>query len=123
MKNIVNWLPAFFVMTVIFLLSSTPGSVIQEAGLGHEPLHIKGHFLLFFILCVAFYKASKNIIYSAVFSILYGVLDEFHQFFTFERSPSLFDIQIDAFGAIMAGIILWKLQHTLPKKLKSWLKS
>ena len=121
MKSIVKWVPSILVMFIIYLVSSTPGPVIQQAGLGHESLHITGHFALFFFLCISFYKATKNILLSIILSVIYGVLDEYHQFFTFERSPSIFDIQIDALGAIMAGIVLWKLQHILPKKLKNWL--
>ena len=123
MKSIANWTPAFSVMLFIFVVSATPGPVIQDVGLGYEPFHIIGHLAMFFVLCVALYKGTKNILYSVFLSTIYGILDEFHQYFTFERSPSLFDIQTDALGAIMAGIFLWKLQHILPKKLKNWLNS
>lgn len=121
MKVLKNWLPSIFMMFVIYAVSSMPGPVIREAGLGSEALHVKGHFILFFFLAIAFYKATKSIIYSTLFSVMYAVLDEYHQFFTFERSPSLYDIQIDSLGVIMAGILIWKFQFILPKKLKNWL--
>ena len=36
---------------------------------------------------------------------------------------SIFDIIVDSLGALLAGILLWKLQHILPKKLSNWLNN
>lgn len=116
-----KWLPSVFLMLVIFITSSVPGNVITSAGLGSEPLHISVHSLLFFLLCFTNYKATKNILLSIVLTIAYGASDEYHQKFTPLRSSSMFDIYTDTAGAIISGIILWKLQPYLPKKLKNWL--
>lgn len=121
MKRLENWVPALVVMAVIFVLSSTPGAIIKAAGFGKESYHIDGHFLLYFLLCFAYFKATNNIFYSIVLAVLYGITDELHQISTPGRSSSLFDVSTDAFGALLSGIILWKLNYLLPKKLKNWL--
>ncbi|RJR27035.1 VanZ family protein [candidate division WWE3 bacterium] len=108
-------------MLIIFLASSIPGKLVNSVGLGKESYHINGHFFLFFVLCIAYYKATKSIIKSIIFTFLYGILDEIHQIFIPLRSASFFDIFVDTAGGLLAGGLLWKLQHLLPKKLKNWL--
>lgn len=121
MESFKNWLPALFVMAVIYVASSTSGTTIAEVGANKEYILVNGHLILFFVLCMAFYKATKDIPTSVIFTIFYGVLDELHQVYTQLRNPSVFDIKIDAIAALIAGLILWKLQHILPVKLKNWL--
>lgn len=123
MSKLNLWVPAIVVMSIIFLISSTPGEVIQAAGLGYEPFHINGHFFLFLILTFTYYKGTKNIVYSVLLSTTYGVLDEIHQMFVPLRSASLFDIWTDFAGALVAGFILWKLLPKMPVRLKSWLQN
>jgi VanZ family protein len=123
MQGMKKWLPSILIMLVIFILSATPGKIINDAGLGRESLHIDGHFVMYLLLCAAYFKATKNIVLSIVLSAIFGVTDEFHQLFTPGRSSSWFDVGVDTVGASIAGIILWKLQPILPKKLKNWLLS
>ena len=122
MNSIKNWVPAIFLMSIIFLLSSATGQTIESSGLGKESIQINGHLFLFFFLCIAFYKATKDIAASIILTVFYGVLDEIHQTFVYLRSPSIFDIKIDTVGALLGGLILWKLLPLLPEKLKNWLK-
>lgn len=123
MKKLTNWIPAILVMTLIFAISSVKGVTINQIGLGKESYHINGHFLLFVLLCLTYYKATKNILLSMFITIMYGISDEIHQKFTPGRSSSMFDIYVDSMGAVLAGIVLWKLQPYLPKILKNWLNS
>jgi len=108
-------------MASIFLLSSISGPTIDYIGLGREAYHINGHFILFFMLCLSFYKPTKSIPISIALTVLYGVLDEFHQSFILYRSSSFFDVVVDSFGAVLAALVLWRYSHILPKKLKSLL--
>ena len=121
MRNIEKWLPAMLTMMVIFLISATPGKTINAAGLGKESIHLDGHFLLFFVLCLTYFKATKNISVSVLLSALYGVTDELHQLFVPMRQCSPVDMSVDALGALLAGGIIWRLQFLLPMKLRSWL--
>lgn len=124
-KDILNfisrWAPAIAVMLAIFILSSTTGKTINDAGLGKESYHVSGHFLMFFVLCIAFYKATKNIVLSIVLSIVFACTDEYHQLYTLGRSASYKDIATDSLAALVAGGLVWKLSQKLPAKLKSWL--
>lgn len=123
MSKLGAYIPAIIVMSIIFAVSATPGEAINSAGLGYEPLHVNGHFFLFFLLCFCYYRATHNILMSVVLTVLYGVVDELHQLYTPLRSPSIRDVSVDTLGALLAGIILWKLLHILPKTLKAWLRA
>jgi VanZ family protein len=121
MERIKNWTPAFIVMIVISIASSATGPFINSVGLNNEGYHIGGHFIFFIFLCIAYYKATKNIFHSIMLTLVFGIIDEFHQTFTPFRSASFFDIFVDTAGGLISGILLWKYQHILPKKLKNWL--
>lgn len=116
-----NLIPAILVMLFIFILSSTPGPRLDAAGLGGETIHVNGHFLMFTALCLAYYKAVKKIPYAILLTIIFGVSDELHQLWTPFRACSFEDVLVDSFGALIAGLFLWKLQPYLPKILKNWL--
>jgi VanZ family protein len=117
-----RWLPALLMMFIIFLVSATPGKVINSVGLGREVYHVNGHFILFFLLCFAYYKATKSLALSWIYTSLYAFFDEYHQKFVPLRSSSVKDIFVDILAATVAILIIWKLQPNLPKKLKNWLK-
>ncbi|OGC46431.1 hypothetical protein A2V49_02765 [candidate division WWE3 bacterium RBG_19FT_COMBO_34_6] len=112
MKNLLRWVPAVVVMIFIYLVSGTSGSTIQSAGLGNEALHIIGHFFIFVTLYISYYFATKKLFLSLILAVLYGLFDEYHQKFIYLRSPSLFDIKINTFGAV-SGLILCKLSQKL----------
>jgi len=116
-----KWFPAILMMLVIFGVSSIPGGVISESGFDREAYQINAHFVLFIILCLTFFKATKNILLSIILTALYGGVDEFHQRFVPLRNSSILDMNVDTFGGLISGLILWKFQHILPKKLKDWL--
>jgi VanZ family protein len=120
-KNIKNWIPALVVMTVIFTLSSAPGDVVNSTVAKYESVQVIGHFILFMILCLAYFKATKNILLSLLLSVLYAFFDEFRQSFTLDRSSSFKDILTDTLGALISCTFLWKLLPKTPKKLKDWL--
>ncbi|MBN1162913.1 VanZ family protein [Patescibacteria group bacterium] len=122
MKSCKRWIPALIVMCVIFLFSSMPGDTVDAVGLGKESYHINGHFLLFFLLMFSFYKAVKNTGISMLYTFAYAVFDEIHQIFVPGRSVQIFDIIVDLSGGLFAGLILWKLQHKIPRRLINWLQ-
>jgi len=120
-KKIINWLPALVVMSVIFILSSQPGEVVNSTVANTEPVQKIGHVIMFMILCISYFKATKNIPLSILLSLLYAIFDEYHQSFTADRSSSFSDIFVDVLGASVSGIFLWKVLPNLPKKLKDLL--
>lgn len=122
-RFLINLVPSLVIMTIIFVSSSTPGQVINQTVLSSPKYQISGHYIIFSLLCIAFYKAFKDTILAIYLSIFYAILDEIHQIYVPLRSASLFDIFTDTFGILVAGLFLWKLQHILPKKLKIWLNN
>lgn len=121
MKILKNWIPAILMMFLIYGLSSIHGDVIRQSIVGNESSEISGHFILFIILSIALFKATKDIPLSIVMTVSYAVLDELHQLSTPGRSCSISDLGVDTLGAIISGIFLWKLLPALPKKLKNLL--
>ena len=121
MKKLINWLPALVVMALIFILSSQPGEVVNATVARTENIQKIGHLILFTILCLTYFKATKSIRTSLLLTFLYAVFDEFHQSFTLDRSSSVSDIFVDMVGASISGVFLWKILPTLPKKLKDLL--
>jgi len=121
MKKIVNWIPAIIAMVVIFVLSSVTGGDLNAAGLGKPFLHTDGHFVMFLVLCLCYYKAAKSIFNSILLTVMYGILDETHQIFTPFRQSHFVDIFVDSIGALIAGVLIWKLYPILSKKLKKLL--
>ncbi len=122
LKKLTLWLPAIIVALVIFILSAVSGNTVTKMGLDQESIHINGHFILYFVLTFALYKATKNILLSVALSMLYGFLNEVNQLFVPQRSFQLIDIITNSLGIIAAGILLWKFYSKLPKKLKNWLE-
>ena len=121
MKKFINWIPAIFLMIVIFVLSSQPGDVVNSTVARTEPVQKVGHLILFALLCLSYYKATKKISFSIILTFLYALIDEAHQSFTLGRSPGTDDIFVDMIGASISSFLIWKKLPNLPEKLKSLL--
>ena len=113
-----NWIrrfgPAIAVMGLIFAASATPGSDLPKFG-GWDIFAKKGGHMMGYALLAASYfhvinngKKIKLIqFFGAVFlAILYSITDELHQVLTPGRTPSPWDVCIDATGSIV-GLGLW----------------
>lgn len=102
----------------IFMLSSQSGSSLDDAEnlLDFMPAaDFFGHIVLYFILAtlihtvLRFYLPKrKNLLMAdtVIFSLLYGVSDEFHQSFVPGRTVSGSDLLADVLGAVLA-VTLW----------------
>lgn len=123
MPKLKNWIPSIIMMLVIFLVSSISGATIQKTVLDNNTVQINSHFMLYFLLCIAYYKAVKDIPTAIIYTTIYAFTDEYHQMYTLLRSPSFFDIKVDVVGALIAGLLLWKLHFLLPKSFKNWLEN
>ncbi len=118
-----KWAPAIVMCVIIFAISSIHGNTVNSIGLGRESYHINGHFVLYMLLCIGFFKATKIYIGATVLSGLYALSDEFHQTFVPGRSWENFDLMVDGLGIALAIVIVWKIIHTQSNKLKNWLLS
>lgn len=111
-KDFLFWIPSIVWMIVIFILSSMTGSDLQNTFPFFSDFNW-GHFVAYFILAIAYYfalhrkvKHPKVLYIIIVLSILYGITDEFHQYFTPSRVPDINDLLADGIGAAVAAILL-----------------
>lgn len=108
------WLPALAGWAaVIFVLSSIPNPPGPQ---GSEWRSIVGHLVEYSVL--AFLAAKVLEIWRPgwgwpavaacawLFAVAYGITDEFHQSFVPRRHASVFDVMVDAIGAL-AGVTAW----------------
>lgn len=107
MKLFKLWVPVAVWAGVIFFFSSIPD---LKTGLEYDFLlrkiaHITEYFIFTFLLYRAF-SGSFNMnvfrlfMYPTLFSLLYAISDEFHQYFVVGRSCSVYDVLVDAIGII-----------------------
>lgn len=116
-KKLVFFLPSFFIMSLIFFLSSKSstgigGSFTQQFVI-HKTLHIFVYSLLSASLLYGFFKISTKInhqsqILSVLLTYIYGITDEIHQTFVQGREGKFTDTLFDLVGAIL-GIYLYKI--------------
>jgi len=107
------WWPVAVWAGVIFFFSNIPD---LKTGLEYDfflrkMAHITEYFILTFLLYRAFSGSFKMntfrlFIYPAVFSLLYAISDEIHQYFVVGRSCSSRDVLIDAIGIISFYIFI-----------------
>lgn len=50
--------------------------------------------------------------WSVLLSILYAMLDEYHQYFLLHRDGQLTDVLLDSVGIAMMSLVLWSVKHT-----------
>ena len=124
---ILVWLPPFFWISLIFLLSSFPKLQISE-GLADLILRKLAHMFEYGVLYLLIYRVfkrtsslSKNklLFISLFLTILYAVSDEYHQTFVPGRCGNLTDISIDSTGAVLGLIFSQKILFLLPKGIQN----
>jgi len=110
-----SWAITIFGAIMIFYISSmtfvpgtgtiTPNAIVY---------HLVAFFLLAIFLLMSSLKGKMNyriFLISFILLILYGILDELHQFFVPGRFCSLFDMSMDSIGILLAfGIYLIRLK-------------
>lgn len=117
-------IPFFFWLLVIFVESSFPSIDYPHTGIFQEDklVHI-GIFGLLGLLCYISlihqdkFPALKSnlLLWTLIFTSLYGASDEFHQYFVPGRDCEFFDWVGDTIGAILAVLMI---KYLLSKKLK-----
>ena len=141
-KTLIQLIPAFLWMVLIFYFSSRTGqeSSIQSNSIVNKILFLFGlpneftHFLvilvrktahiieylilflLIFFGLINLFIFRKNLILSFIISIIYASLDEFHQLFSQGRSAELRDILIDSIGILIGMILIQFLYQYKSKK-------
>ncbi|MFH1823870.1 MAG: VanZ family protein [Candidatus Firestonebacteria bacterium] len=108
-KRFFYWLPVFVILAGIFYISSKsefPGGQILNIPFLDKIAHLFVYFLLsWFIFRALHYsenvRIKKAIFIAIIFSAIYGITDELHQYFVPLRDCSVFDWVFDCIGAIL----------------------
>jgi len=106
------WAPVVFFMAYIFYVSSQKGQDIPSLFAFQDIVY---HFCIYTFLTLSLGRALdfemphlaalKIVCVCAVFGLLYGISDEFHQSFISGRSCQAFDVAIDTTGSFCGGIL------------------
>lgn len=118
-KFIVSFVVLIVYMGIIFYLSSLPSDLLKpEKKFGFELDQSIKHFVEFSVLGIlmgnVFWQLTKDRTFhsgfvtfasSSVFSVLYGISDEIHQYFVPTRYCTVFDMFIDAAGSLTGVLI------------------
>jgi len=88
----------------------------------HTVIRKTAHFVEFFILGSLLYWASRRgrwprwraawMMQALIVAVLYSLIDEFHQAFVPNRTPSLFDSGVDSLGAGVSQVFIY-LRHVV----------
>ena len=107
LRRIASWSSVIAWASIIFYMSSIPGSKIP----GLIPAEV-AHFLEYLVLGVLLYLAlrtdmrpSTALALALVLASAYGVTDEFHQRFVVLRTPDVRDWVTDTLGALAGTVI------------------
>ncbi len=128
-KRIISLVLLIIWMIVIFIMSSFPGSESSDQSnfivdiiinifkienislislIVRKLAHITEFLILSILFCNVMKEFNKNIYLGVLFSFLYAITDEIHQYFVPERACQMTDMLIDLFG-ILLGLIIYKL--------------
>ena len=106
-------LPIIFYLILMFFLSSLPGKEIPDVEVPYfdKLLHLLEYAVLGFLLMRGLKNSELKfsnisfIIFTAIFSTLYGLSDELHQSFVPDRDMSLLDVLFDCIGGVIGSIV------------------
>lgn len=102
--TLILFLMVFYVSSITFYpLKEQEGQNFKAVA-----YHVIIFFLLTFFLLISVLngKSDKRLFFISIgLVVVYAILDEIHQTFTPGRSPSLYDIGLDGFGAAIASSI------------------
>ena len=107
---IYDQLPAILWALLIFVASSISNITLPD--LEFVPSDKAIHLVVYFVLCVLLHRALSyqkrfptlarwSLAFAVLFSILYGVSDEFHQSFVPNRDVSIYDLAADSVGTLL----------------------
>jgi hypothetical protein len=115
---ILRWLPALFMMLLIFLISARSSSQLPNFDWADRFIKKGGHVIGYAVLALLYWRAfefKKNRLWGAwSLALLYALSDEFHQSFVAGRHPTIWDVMIfDNFGALIS---LWVISRYRKQK-------
>jgi len=111
------WLPPLIYAAFIFYLSSLPGTTYPYLFFSADKLlHLGEYGILGYLLARALgqYQLKRRVLFMTAVSVcfVYGISDEFHQFFVPNRCSSVVDIIADVIGSSL-GIGIYIKQRSI----------
>lgn len=101
-KFIILWLPVIIWAGLIFYLSSIPDLKTSLETFWDIILRKIAHIVEYSVLFLLLSRAMKKpLIWPIIISILYAILDEFHQSFVPGRNMALLDVCFDSAGILL----------------------
>jgi len=126
--NRLYWVsPACIWGLTILILTSIPSPRIPTFGIKIEDKFY--HLIIYFVFGLLImrervrYRRSRRIagsIQTLLFGLLFGIADEFHQYFIPGRSCDPWDATADFLGIAMAVVVFISLFDRLAKREKRW---
>lgn len=125
--TLLRMVPVVVAMGTIFFLSHQPGdslSLPEIPGMD-KVAHMAAYGFLAATLLVAFSDEQKQtkpkrvLWFTVLFSVLYGISDEFHQSFIPGRSSSFFDVLADCAGATLTAALWFRWRKRIAM-IGSW---
>jgi VanZ family protein len=108
-QNKLSWSITIFIAVFIFYMSS---KVFEISSYTLNWISIIYHFFVFFFLnfflLISVLKGKKRYVLffiSFLLTLIYGSLDELHQYFILGRVCTFFDVMIDFLGILFSSII------------------
>lgn len=107
---------------VLYYLSAQPGIDVQPLFTGQDKVfHTGAYGVLGFLILGAMKPATrdyshKQMLLAAGLAGVYGILDEFHQYFVPGRSSDPLDVLADASGGILGVVLMVALTRRLAQR-------
>jgi VanZ family protein len=109
MLKFLRWLPSIFVMTLIFIASSTPSANLPNYGFWDTLVKKGGHMSGYGFLALSYWYGfkfdPKKGWQTWLMALAYAASDEFHQSFTPGRHPSPVDVLLFDGGGAAIGLM------------------
>lgn len=113
-KGIVSWFAVIVYSTLIFIVSSIPGTDISpDVGKYDKALHMLEYIILSALIFQALMRSAKSIsigtisIFSTLFASVFGLTDEIHQYFVPLRYCDPIDFIFDCLGALVGPVLTY----------------
>ena len=114
MPAVILWLFTANYMGLVFYLSSQSHLPLPPIHGTDKIIHATVYFILAILLYFSFFKSGLRkylLLISVIFAVIYGISDEFHQFYVPGRDASIGDLIADSFGALIGSFIAARLSR------------
>lgn len=107
-------LPLILYLVFIFVMSSLPGDSIPDVTfeVSDKVVHAAVYFILYFLFQHSLHNQEKYqlikqnaFLFAFLFTVLYAISDELHQFYVPSRDSDFYDIVADAAGGFIAYLM------------------